>query len=412
MSINNTITPNIENYFPHRSNQNTMAKTCLLKILLIEDNLAEARLLKEYVKHTKSPEFNLSHVQRLQDGINQLTAENYDVILLDLTLPDSQGLSSIIPIIEQTPSTPIIILTNTNDEELALLAVKQGAQDYLVKKQITPDILVRSVRYAIERKQLLEQLRNLNQTLETKVEERTEELLKAQEINQFKSHFVSMLSHDIRNPLNTILLVIGLLQNSDKSISEDRKNHHLKLIRSAIKNLTLLLDEAAFIGQYEIGKLQYQPQIINIENLCRELVEQSKVSALDKNINVVFNILGNPHKKILLDEKLIRHILNNLLSNAIKYSLPNNQVIFELEYQEEKVIFKIQDWGIGISLEDQNQLFQPFYRGENVGSIVGNGLGLAIVKHCVNIHQGEIAVNSNIGVGSTFTVTLPITNIN
>lgn len=405
MSINKTIIPNIVNY-SHIHHQNIREKSDLLKILLIEDNLAEARLLQEYLKDTKSPEFSLFHVQRLQEAIRQLTLEKYDIILLDLTLPDSQELSSIPSIIEKNSSIPIIILTNINDEEIALAAIKKGAQDYLFKKQITPDLLVHSIRYAIERKQLLEQLRIFNQTLETKVEERTEELLKAQQINRFKSQFLSMLSHDIRNPLNTILLGIGLIQNSDRNITEDNKNH-LRLIRSAIKNLTQLLEEASFISQYEIGKLQFKPQMINIENLCCELVAQTKILALEKNLNLVFTTLGTP-RKLLLDEKLIRHILNNLLSNAVKYSLANSQILFELQYQEKNIIFKIQDGGIGISLQNQNQIFQPFYRGENVGSIPGNGLGLAIVKYCVNIHQGEITVNSNIGTGSTFTVILPI----
>jgi signal transduction histidine kinase len=126
-------------------------------------------------------------------------------------------------LINQAPSTPIIVLTNTNDEELAIEAVRQGAQDYLVKRQVNPDFLLRSVQYAIAREQVLEQLRTVDQALETRVEEKTAELVKAQELYQFKSEFVSMLSHDIRNPLNTILLAAGLLQNSDDKLTKEKK---------------------------------------------------------------------------------------------------------------------------------------------------------------------------------------------
>jgi DNA-binding response OmpR family regulator len=236
--------------------------TSTLKILLIEDNLAEARLLQEFIKLTKSQNFSLVHVQKLQEGINKLNNEKYDVILLDLTLPDSQGLASIPQLLQQNPSNPIIVLTNTNDEELAIEAVKQGEQDYLVKRHVNPDILVRSCRYAIERKKFLEQLHQVNQTLATQVEERTTELLKSQEINQLKSEFVSMLSHDIRNPLNTILLAARLLQKRDQELTNDGKINHLQLISSAIKNVYNLLDEASIIGKSDAGKLCYQPQIL------------------------------------------------------------------------------------------------------------------------------------------------------
>ncbi|QSV53810.1 MAG: hybrid sensor histidine kinase/response regulator [Dolichospermum sp. UKL201] len=382
--------------------------TSTLKILLIEDNLAEARLLKEFIKLTKSQHFSLVHVQKLQDGINQLNSEKYDVILLDLTLPDSQGLASIPQLLKQNPSNPIIVLTNTNDEELAIEAVRQGAQDYLVKRHVNPDTLVRSVRYAIERKQFLEQLNQINQTLETQVEEKTAELLKSQEINQLKSEFVSILSHDIRNPLNTILLAAGLLQRHNQGQKNDGEINHLQLIRSAIKNVSNLLDEASLIGKSDSGKLFYEPHILDLEKLCYELVQQSQLFAQEKPLNLIFTSSENCFE-FLGDETLLKHIVSNLLNNAIKYSPPDSTVLFELIKQEKTVILRFKDQGIGMTETDQKQLFQPFYRGENVGIIPGSGLGLTIVQQCVIAHRGEIIVNSQVGVGSTFTVTLPIT---
>ena len=382
--------------------------TSTLKILLIEDNLAEARLLQEFIKLTKSQNFSLVHVQKLQDGINQLNSEKYDVILLDLTLPDSQGLASIPQLLKQNPSNPIIVLTNTNDEELAIEAVRQGAQDYLVKRHVNPDTLVRSVRYAIERKQFLEQLNQINQTLETQVEEKTAELFKSREINQLKSEFVSILSHDIRNPLNTILLAAGLLQRHNQGQKNDGEINHLQLIRSAIKNVSNLLDEASLIGKSDSGKLFYKPHILDLEKLCYELVQQSQLFAQEKQLNLIFTSSQNCFE-FLGDETLLKHIVSNLLNNAIKYSPPDSTVLFELIKQEKTIILRFQDQGIGMTETDQKQLFQPFHRGENVGIIPGSGLGLTIVKQCIIAHRGEITVNSQVGVGSTFTVTLPIT---
>ncbi|MBD2571331.1 hybrid sensor histidine kinase/response regulator [Anabaena lutea] len=384
-----------------------MAASYSVKILLIEDNLAEARLLQEFLKQAQTKEFSLVHVQRLRDAFAELSQQIYDVILLDLTLPDSQGLSSLPLLISHAPSTPIVVLTNTNDEELAIEAVRQGAQDYLVKRQVNPDVLVRSVRYAIERKQVLEQLRTVNQALENRVEERTAELVKAKEINQFKSEFVSMLSHDIRNPLNTILLAAGLLQNSDEKLTKEKKVNHLRMIRSAIKNMAQLLDEVSFMGKADSGKLHSQLSRLDLEAFCHQTLEELHLTALDKQVTIEFTSFGD-FKDTLWDESLLRHILENLLSNAIKYSHPGSKVKFEVISQEKVVTFRIQDSGIGIAQNDQKRLFQPFIRGENVGSISGTGMGLAIVKKCVEAHGGEIYVDSQVGIGTTFTVTLPL----
>ncbi|NEP53855.1 MAG: response regulator, partial [Moorea sp. SIO3C2] len=139
-----------------------------VKILLIEDNLAEARLLQEFLKEAQFRQFSLVHVKRLRDALQEIAEARaisipYDVILLDLTLPDSHGLASLGPLIKQAPSLPIVVLTNTNDDELAIEAVRQGAQDYLVKRQVKAKMLVRSLRYAIERKQAAVALRQENQ---------------------------------------------------------------------------------------------------------------------------------------------------------------------------------------------------------------------------------------------------------
>lgn len=378
-----------------------------VKILLIEDSLAEARLLQELLKSAQVKLFSLVHVKRLQAAINQLKQEAFDVILLDLTLPDSVGLASLAPLIEQAPSLPIVVLTNMNDEDLAIEAVRQGAQDYLVKRHVTGEVLVRSLRYAIERKQALEALRVVNETLEIKVQESTAELVKAQEINQLKSDFVSMLSHDFRNPLTTILLSTGFLQSYDEKLTKETKLTHFQLMRSAIKNMDQLLTEVLLIGKADSGKLRYQPTLLALEPFCRQLVTE-----LQLNISKTHNLIFTTHGQIseaLWDESLLRHILSNLLTNAIKYSPEGSTVRFELIYQANSVLFQIQDQGIGIPLEDHKKLFQPFHRASNVDKIPGNGLGLAIVHKCVEIHQGQISVQSQEGVGTTFTVTLPYT---
>lgn len=155
------------------------SNTAEVIVLLVEDNAAEARILQETLKGTLRQRFTLIHVKRMGEAIAHLHTHPVDVALLDLTLPDSAGLDSLDTLIRAMPSLPIVVLTNTNDEDLALEAVRHGAQDYLLKRQVNQELLVRSLRYAIERKQTAEALREANEVLENRVQERTAELKEA-----------------------------------------------------------------------------------------------------------------------------------------------------------------------------------------------------------------------------------------
>jgi signal transduction histidine kinase len=379
-----------------------------LKILLIEDNLAEASFLRESLKISRCQKFELVHVQRLEDGLILLREQKFALILLDLTLPDSQGLESLKPIFEIVSDIPIVVLTNTNDEELAIEAVRRGAQDYLLKKEVKGERLIRCLRYAIERKQASKTFGGSDRVLaDDRVQQLTAELNRVKELDRLKSEFVSMLSHDFRNPLSTILASTGLLQNNERQLTKEKKTLLFQLIRSASKNMAQLLDEIIMLGQADAAQLQCLPERLNLNTFCLSLLEELQISIAEKQLTINFLPSGNLTDSVW-DIKLLKHILNNLLGNAIKYSHQNNAIDFELIAQETEVIFKIRDRGIGIPPEEQPRLFEPFHRANNVGQIPGTGLGLAIVKRCTEAHGGQITFESQVGIGTTFTVALPV----
>ena len=377
-----------------------------IKVLLIEDNLAEARLLKEILKGNEKKEFHLVNVSRLSEAISLLQQTNFDVILLDLTLPDSQGLASLAPLFITAPKLPIVVLTNTNDDNLALAALRQGAQDYLIKREVSLEILTRSLCYAIERKQMEEALRESNEALKMSVIERTNQLEKAQELNQLKTEFVSMLSHDFRNPLNKILLSAGLLEESRDRLTKDQQVSYFRMIRSAIKDMDQLLTEVLLIGRSDSGRLYCQFDLVDLLDYCQKLVESFTVKP-EPQLAIIFQVEGSLERG-LWDINLIKHILTNLLGNALKYSPQGNPVEFKIIVESEQVVFKIVDRGIGIPSKDKENLFKPFYRGSNVDNIQGTGLGLAIVGRCVEAHKGQIHLESEEGKGTKITVILPI----
>ncbi|MGB3403379.1 MAG: hybrid sensor histidine kinase/response regulator [Microcoleaceae cyanobacterium] len=378
-----------------------------MNILLIEDSLAEARLLQELLKDSWLKNYDVIHVKRLSDALQQLqqTERSFNVILLDLSLPDSQGLDSLKTLIHDSPELPIVVLTNTNDGDLALDAVRWGAQDYLLKRQVTTEVLVRSLRYAIERKQVIETLRQENESLGNKVQFQSAELIKAKEQNRRRSEFVSMMSHDFRNPLCTILLSTELLKNSDKKLTPAHRKAIFKRIKAAGNNMVQLLDEVILVGKSDLEQLKWVPAPLNLANFCQQLIEELQHNT-SPDSQILLAIQGNLEGR-LWDEHLLRHILSNLLTNAVKYSPNGGTIQLTIIAENHQVQFQVQDQGIGISVEDQKRLFQAFQRGHNVGEIDGTGLGLAIVQRCLEACNGKVKVESHLGEGSTFIVTIP-----
>ncbi|MBR8838013.1 MAG: PAS domain S-box protein [Stigonema ocellatum SAG 48.90 = DSM 106950] len=231
----------------------------------------------------------------------------------------------------------------------------------------------------------------------------------AKRLSELRERFVSMLCHQFRTPLNVVAFSADLLRRHLHQWPEEKNRSYLDVIQAAVKQISELLDEILLFGRAEAAKLKCDPRPIDIHQFCRDIIAQVQLASGNQRL-INFVSLGNC-TNIHLDPKLLQHILTNLLSNAINYSPTVSTVIFELCCQNEDVIFKIKDAGIGIPVVNIQQIFEPFYRGSNVDSIPGTGLGLSIVKTLVELHGGEIAVESVVGVGTTFTVKLPSTNI-
>jgi PAS domain S-box-containing protein len=235
------------------------------------------------------------------------------------------------------------------------------------------------------------------------------ELKKEKELSELKSRFISMTSHEFRTPLCTILSSTDLLEAYGKKWSEDKKSEHFQRIQSAVARMTKMLDDVLLIAQAEAGKQEFQPVPMHLDQYCTDLVEELQQGESLRRHTINF-VKSGQYTTTLIDENLLRQILSNLLSNAIKYSPSGSTIYFEVNCQEKEVIFIIKDSGIGIPKEDQQRLFESFHRANNVGNIPGTGLGLAIVKKSLDLHGGEITVDSSVGVGTTFIVRLPLPN--
>ncbi|MDZ7919634.1 ATP-binding protein [Rhodoferax sp.] len=227
-------------------------------------------------------------------------------------------------------------------------------------------------------------------------------------LNDMKARFITMASHEFRTPLATIHGSVELLLHYEERMPANKKQQTLQKIDDAVERMTHMLENVLVIGRTDAGRLEFKPRALSITTFCNGLVDEVR-SAMARQLARVHLQLELPPATQLfwLDDTLIRNIVGNLLSNAIKYSPQGGDVHFAVRDRGDALVFTVSDQGIGIPEADQAQLFVSFHRASNVGPIAGTGLGLSIVKEAVTCHLGDIRVDSTLGQGSTFTVTLP-----
>jgi len=231
-------------------------------------------------------------------------------------------------------------------------------------------------------------------------------LAREKELSELKSNFVSMVSHEFRTPLGVIMSAAEILQRYFERLPAEKRARHLDMIFRSTRNLAVLMEEVLLLGKVEEGRMQFNPAPIDLETFCRSLADEV-LSATQSASSIRFSAVGALAGAVA-DESLLRHILTNLLSNAIKYSEPGAPVEFLIERRDDDAVLIVRDRGIGIPLEDQPRIFHSFSRGRNVGERPGSGLGLVIVQRCVQLHGGDIRLDSTPGQGTTMTVHLPV----
>jgi signal transduction histidine kinase len=246
------------------------------------------------------------------------------------------------------------------------------------------------------------QLQQAMKQLEQSKEEITEALSKEKELSDLKSRFVSMASHEFRTPLSTILSSASLVAKYIKEEEQDKRDKHIQRIKSAVHNLTDILNEFLSIGKIEDGKVITHFSRFNVKELIGTLCNELQGIAR-KGQRIVYDHDGE--NEVEMDITLLRNIFINLLSNAIKFSSDNGEIKVHSSVNEKDIIFKVSDAGIGIPVNDQEHLFERFFRATNAVNIQGTGLGLHIVGKYVELMNGQIVCESELEKGTSFTIT-------
>jgi PAS domain S-box-containing protein len=232
-------------------------------------------------------------------------------------------------------------------------------------------------------------------------------LAREHELNELKTRFITTVSHEFRTPLSRILSAAELIERSGEKITPDKRSRYVDQIRNSITFIADMLQEVLLVDNYEAGITPIDARPIDLEQFCTELVQQMQMS-LGRRCRLIYDSHGDC-LSARMDIRILKQILSNLLNNAIRYSTqPDPTVEFTLDCDGTRAIFSIADHGIGIPDEDQPHIFDAFHRGSNVSLIAGTGLGLAIVRNGVQAHRGDISFQSELGKGTTFTVSLPL----
>jgi signal transduction histidine kinase len=358
-----------------------------IKLLLVDDDSGDCKMVKLALAQSSGiVDFNTETAETLSEATKHLKNKDYDVVLLDLGLPDSRGINTVQKAHDANPDVPIVVLTGLANEEMGLEAIKKGAEDYLVKGKPLEYTLVRTLRYAIERK---------------KIEKKVKEAIEA------KSQFMSMVSHELRVPLASIKESIAIVSDGFAGKIEKDQRNYLDIAIRNIDRLNRLIGDLLDFQKLEAGKMNFEMQDNNANEIAKEVYDTMLSSAKEKGINLVLE-LDSSLPTVSFDKDKINQVLSNLVNNAIKFT-KQGSITIATSKREDTIQVSVSDTGYGIKNEDLPRLFHEFEQLETsgAGKASGTGLGLAISKEIITKHNGEIWAESEVGKGSTFFFTLP-----
>jgi signal transduction histidine kinase len=365
-----------------------------MKVLLVEDNPQDARLLRELLRSEPSARVDIKHVERMSDVAAQVAAGGVDIIMLDLGLPDAHGPGAVRQAHAIAPNVPLVVLTGFDDESLAAQVLKEGAQDYLMKGQLDGAALLRALRHAIHRQRM---------QVET-------DLIRTLQL-QLRDEFLSDVSHELRSPLTAIYQFSTILADGLSGPTTAAQKEHLEIILRNVQQLRAMIDDLLEAGRAEGGTLTIAPECTSLADVIAYTVTTLHGAAREKQITLSFDL---PHDlpSVYADPTRLRQILIILIDNAIKFTPPKGVVMIHAhvdQAQPDSLLVEVSDSGCGVSPELTEKIFDRLYKVADTSQDGrrGLGLGLFICRELVTRQGGRISVKNQPQQGSVFSFTLP-----
>jgi signal transduction histidine kinase len=372
-----------------------LLKNKVLHVLMVEDNSSDARLLREMLSREKQGSFELTHVTHMREAEIRLSKGDVDIVLLDMGLPDGNGIDILRRARAAAPAVVMIVLTGLEDEALVAAAMKEGAQDYLIKGQIENRALPQALRHAMERQRMQAEA----------------DLMRKNEVQQ-RDVFLSHVSHELRSPLTSIYSFNSIIADGLAGQTTPQQDEYLQIILRNVGQLRAMIEDLLEVTQEQSGKLTLELESVSVNEAAAYAVDTVRGAAKQQEITLSFlPSAGLP--SAFADATRVRQILTILLDNAVKFTPAGGTVTVKArEYEKDRsmVLIEVSDTGRGIKPEETERVFEHLYQVTDPGSAGrrGLGLGLHIAKDLVTRQGGTIWVTSLPGKGSLFSFTLPI----
>ena len=405
-----------------------------INILLVDDDPDDCRLVKlALVRSPNTVLFSVETAGSLAECLQHLKNNSFDLVLLDLGLPDSHGLVTVDRFCEACSNIPVVVLTGLAIEEVGVEAIKRGASDYLVKGKYSDDVLVRAIQYSLERKRTEEELRKHREHLEVMVRERTAELEQVNEelreeifqrkeaeeqlkrakqqaegANKAKSDFLANMSHELRTPLHSILSFASFGIKKHAIAQPEKLLDYFEKVRESGKTLLVLVNNLLDLSKLQSGKIVFEPQAANLDMLADSVVEELKSLASERNLTIC---VSGPsvNEEIMCDVEKIKQVLRNLLSNAIRSSPERGSIDVAKCRSDSSVTVSVHNQGSKVPEDELEEIFEKFVQStETKTGAGGTGLGLAICREIIAAHNGRIWAENRPEGGVTFSFEIPI----
>lgn len=370
-----------------------------INVLMVEDDEDDYVLTSALLTEIYAEKFKVDWARTFEEALEKIAAGGFDVCLLDYRLGPHDGLELMREARSIGYEAPIILLTGQTDKQLDFEAMRAGAADYLVKAQINAGNLERSIRYAIQQKQMEDERIKRVREQEARVQ--------AESANKAKDDFLAMVSHELRTPLNAMVGWVGLLRTNKGN--EDVYTRAIDAIDRSAKAQTRLVNDLLDISRIVNGNLLIEKQPVHLASILDPVIDAAFPSAESKSIKLEAEI-DHSAKWIYGDPNRLQQVVNNLLQNAVKFTPEGGRIAVSLEYDGANAKLSVTDTGKGISPDFLPQVFERYRQAKGAERHVGLGLGLAIARHIVELHGGAIAAESDgEGLGATFSIVLPVT---
>lgn len=366
----------------------------ITRVLLLEDSPDDAWLIQEIFSECPG-NFKVTQVDRLAWALEHVVRNDVDVVLCDLSLPDASGLEAPLSLRSAAPAVALIVMTRNNDEDTAAEALRHGAQDYLVKGDLSNHSLLRTVRYAIKRQQ-------------TQVDT---ERIRAQQI-QLKEEFLSNVSHELRSPLGAMHQFARILDDEIPGPLNGEQKQYIGIILKNGRHLESMIDDLLEVTRLQAGKLTVEPQCISPQDAVSDTVRNFLPAAKARGILLCAE-LGDELPLAYADPIRVRQVLENLVTNALKFTPEGGAIWIRVamnQHDPALLTVEVSDTGCGIAPEATQKIFERLYQepDHDREARKGLGLGLYISRELVARQGGKIWVESVRGKGSTFFFTLPV----